>query len=70
VPPILVFTHVNIPLLASLTAVSAGLALAIEQAYAAHLDAGARWALCGGAAFYLACLTVAQGSTNGARALA
>jgi low temperature requirement protein LtrA len=57
---ILVFTHAHIPVLAALTAVSAGVALAIQQASDEHLDAGARWALCGGAAVYLACLTVAQ----------
>ena len=39
---------------------SAGVALAIEQASQDGLDTGARWALCGGAAVYLACLTVAQ----------
>ena len=59
VPAILVFTHFHIPVLAALTAVSAGVALAIEQA-PGTLDEGARWALCGGAAAYLACLTVAQ----------
>jgi low temperature requirement protein LtrA len=57
---ILVFTHAHIPVLAALTAVSAGVALAIEQASHDGLDAGARWALCGGAALYLVCLTVAQ----------
>ena len=57
---ILVFTHAHIPVLAALTAVSAGVALAIQQASHAHLDAGARWALCSGAAVYLVCLTVAQ----------
>ena len=56
---ILVFTHFHIPVLAALTAVSAGVALAIEQA-PGHLDEGARWTLCGGAAAYLTCLTVAQ----------
>jgi low temperature requirement protein LtrA len=56
---ILVFTHFHIPVLAALTAVSAGVALAIQQA-PGHLDEGSRWALCGGAAVYLACLTVAQ----------
>jgi low temperature requirement protein LtrA len=56
---ILVFTHFHIPVLAALTAVSAGVALAIQQA-PGHLDDGARWALCGGAGAYLACLTVAQ----------
>jgi low temperature requirement protein LtrA len=57
---ILVFTHFHIPVLAALTAVSAGIALAIAQAPHEHLDEGARWALSGGAAAYLACLTVAQ----------
>jgi low temperature requirement protein LtrA len=57
---ILVFTHAHIPVLAALTAVSAGVALAIQQAPEGELDAGARWALCGGAALYLVCLTVAQ----------
>ena len=56
----LVFTHAHIPVLAALTAVSAGVALAINDASNDHLDPGARWALCGGAALYLACLTVAQ----------
>jgi low temperature requirement protein LtrA len=56
---ILVFTHFHIPVLAALTAVSGGVALAIQQS-PGQLDDGARWALCGGAAVYLACLTVAQ----------
>jgi low temperature requirement protein LtrA len=63
VRPILVFTQVHIPLLACLTAVSAGIALAIAQAPSEQLEAGTRWALCGGAALYLACLTAAQGAT-------
>jgi len=57
---ILTFTHAHIPVLAALTAVSAGVALAIEQAPHTHLDAGSRWALCGGAAAYLGFLTIAQ----------
>jgi low temperature requirement protein LtrA len=60
---ILVFTHVHIPLLAALTAVSAGIALAIAQASSAGLDTGTRWALAGGAALYLACVTAAQRAT-------
>lgn len=60
---ILVFTHVHIPLLAALTAVSAGMALAIEHASDASLDAGTRWALAGGAALYLVCVTTAQRAT-------
>jgi low temperature requirement protein LtrA len=58
---ILVFAYVHIPLLAALTAVGAGITLAIEQS-AEGLDAGARWALAGGAAAYLACVTVTQRS--------
>jgi low temperature requirement protein LtrA len=57
---ILVFTHVHIPVLAALTAVSAGVAVAIQQAGGEHIDDGGRWALAGGAAVYLVCLTVAQ----------
>ena len=61
---ILVFTHVHIPLLAALTAFSAGIALAIEHASEASLDAGTRWALAGGAALYLACVTTVQRATE------
>jgi low temperature requirement protein LtrA len=57
---VLVFTHVHIPLLATLTAVSAGVAIAIQQAPGGEIDEGGRWALAGGAALYLACLTVTQ----------
>jgi low temperature requirement protein LtrA len=57
---ILVFAYVHIPLLAALTAFGAGITLAIEQSAAGGLDAGARWALAGGAAAYLACVTVTQ----------
>jgi len=58
--PILVFAYVHIPLLAALTAVGAGITLAIEQSSEPGLDAGTRWALAGGAAVYLVCLTIAQ----------
>jgi low temperature requirement protein LtrA len=58
---ILVFAYAHIPLLVALTAVGAGITLAIEQS-AEGLDAGARWALAGGAAAYLACVTVTQRS--------
>jgi len=60
---ILVFTHAHIPLLAALTATSAGIALAIEDASSDHLDAGTRWALAGGVALFLACVTAAQKAT-------
>jgi hypothetical protein len=46
------------------TAVSAGIALGIEQASDASLDAGTRWALACGAALYLACVTTAQRATT------
>jgi low temperature requirement protein LtrA len=59
---ILVFTHVHIPLLAALTAVSAGIALAIDASMES-LDTGTRSALAGGAALYLACVTTAQRET-------
>jgi low temperature requirement protein LtrA len=61
---ILVFTHVHIPLLAALTAFSAGVGLAIEHASAPELDAGTRWAFAGGCALYLACVTIAQRATD------
>jgi low temperature requirement protein LtrA len=57
---VLVFAYAHIPLLAALTAVGAGIALAIEHSSDPGLDAGTRWALAGGAAVYLVCLTVAQ----------
>jgi low temperature requirement protein LtrA len=57
---VLTFAYAHIPLLAALTAVGAGIPLAIEDAAANGLDAGARWALAGGAAAFLACVTVAQ----------
>jgi low temperature requirement protein LtrA len=61
--PILIFTHAHIPLLAALTAVGAGISLAIEQAGAGELDTGTRWALAGGVAAYLVCVTIAQRAT-------
>ncbi len=60
---IILFTHVHIPLLAALTAVSAGIALAIGDASAPNLDAGTRLALAGGAALYLVCVTATQRAT-------
>jgi len=70
------YTRIHIPLLAALTAVGAGVHMLIEEAAAGGIDAGAAWALDGGAALYLLCLTVAQGVTDrgagaaGARAVA
>jgi low temperature requirement protein LtrA len=60
---IAVFIYSHIPLLAALTAVSAGISLAIEQSSGSQLDAGARWALAGGAALYLTFATVAHASS-------
>jgi low temperature requirement protein LtrA len=54
------FTRVHIPLLAALTAVGAGVHLLIEEADTGILDSGAVWALDGGAALFLLCVTVAQ----------
>jgi low temperature requirement protein LtrA len=61
---IAVFVYSHIPLLAALTAVSAGISLAIEQSSGSQLDAGARWALAGGAALYLTFVTVAHASST------
>jgi len=61
---ILVFTHVHIPLLAALTAFSAGVALLIDHASDGGVDAGTRWAFAGGAALYLACVTISQRATE------
>jgi low temperature requirement protein LtrA len=60
---IAVFVYAHIPLLAALTVVTAGISLAIEQASGSHLDAGTRWALAGGTALYLTCVTVAHASS-------
>ena len=57
------FIYTHVPMLAALTAVAAGVNLLIEEAGAASLDAGARWALCGGAAVYLCCVSVIQDAT-------
>ena len=57
------FIYAHVPMLAALTAVAAGVNLLIEEAGAASLDAGARWALCGGAAVYLCCVSLIQGAT-------
>src|ERR687898_407964 len=47
----------------SSAAVAAGVNLLIEEAGTGSLDAGARWALCGGAAVYLCCTSVIQDAT-------
>ena len=57
------FIYTHVPMWAALTAVAAGVNLLIEEAGAASLDAGARWALCGGAAMYLCCVSLIQDAT-------
>jgi low temperature requirement protein LtrA len=58
------YTRVHIPLLAGLTAVGAGVHMLIQEAAAGTVQAGAAWALDGGAALYLLCLTAAQAVTD------
>jgi low temperature requirement protein LtrA len=71
-----IFTRIHIPLLAALTAVGAGVHMLIQEAVTGEAQAGAAWALDGGAALYLLCLTIAQHVSGGgadtlaARALA
>jgi low temperature requirement protein LtrA len=57
------FIYTHVPMLAALTAVAAGVNLLIEEAGAASLGAGVRWALCGGAAVYLCCVSLIQDAT-------
>jgi low temperature requirement protein LtrA len=65
-----IYTRIHIPLLAALTAVGAGVHMLIEEAATGDAQAGAAWALDGGAALYLLCVTVAQHVTDrGAEAL-
>src|SRR5829696_4849390 len=54
------FIYVRVPMWAALTAVAAGVNVLIEEAGTGSLDAGARWALCGGAAAARRCTCVAQ----------
>jgi low temperature requirement protein LtrA len=49
----LVFLYAHFPLLAGVAAFGAGTKLAIKGADAPNLEAGARWAIAGGLAFYL-----------------
>jgi low temperature requirement protein LtrA len=55
-----IFTRIHIPLLGALTAVGAGVHMLIQEAATGEAQAGAPWALDGGAALYLLCLTIAQ----------
>ena len=57
------FIYAHVPMWASLTAVSAGVNLLIEEAGSTSLDAGTWWALCGGAAVYLCCVSLIQDAT-------
>jgi low temperature requirement protein LtrA len=70
------YVRIHIPLLAALTAVGAGVHTLIRAAAVGGFDAGAAWALDGGAVVYLVCLTAAQAVSDrpederGARAVA
>jgi low temperature requirement protein LtrA len=64
---ILAFSQAHIPLLLALTTLSAGIELVIEGALEGHLDAGSRWALCGGAILFLGCVSVTQSLTERGR---
>jgi low temperature requirement protein LtrA len=55
-----IYTRIHIPLLGALTAVGAGVHMLIQEAASGEAQAGAAWALNGGAALYLLCLTIAQ----------
>ena len=57
------FIYTHLPMLTALTAVAAGVNLLIKEASGSELDAGTRWALCGGAAVYLCCVSVVHGAT-------
>jgi low temperature requirement protein LtrA len=59
-----IYTRIHIPLLGALTAVGAGVHMLIEEAATGDVQAGAAWALDGGAALYLLCLTIAQHVTE------
>jgi len=59
-----IYTRIHIPLLAALTAVGAGVHMLIQEAATGEAQAGAAWALEGGAALYLLCLTIAQQVTD------
>jgi low temperature requirement protein LtrA len=58
------YSRVHVPLLAALTAVGAGVHMLIQEAASGTVQAGAGWALAGGSALYLACLTVIQRLTD------
>jgi low temperature requirement protein LtrA len=59
-----IYTRIHIPLLGALTAVGAGVHMLIQEAATGTAEAGAAWALDGGAALYLLCLTIAQHVTE------
>ena len=59
-----IYTRIHIPLLGALTAVGAGVHMLIQEAATGDAQAGAAWALDGGAALYLLCLTIAQHVTE------
>jgi low temperature requirement protein LtrA len=59
-----IYTRIHIPLLGALTAVGAGVNMLIQEAATGDAQAGAAWALDGGAALYLLCLTISQRVTD------
>ena len=62
------YVYGHLPLLAGLTAVGAGTALAIEEAAEPVLSTGARWAFCGGLAVSVLAMAVIQvGSVHSLR---
>jgi low temperature requirement protein LtrA len=58
------YVFLHLPLYVGLTAAGAGTALAIADAGEKALDAGARWALCGGSALYLIAVALIQAGTR------
>ena len=58
------YSRIHIPLLGGLTAVGAGVNMLIAESVGGDVEAGAGWALAGGAALYLLCLTIAQSRTD------
>ena len=58
------YSRIHIPLLGALTAVGAGVNMLIAESADGDVEAGAGWALAGGAALYLFCLTIAQSRTD------
>ncbi len=65
----LVYMYSHLALFCSVTAVGAGVRMAIEHAPSAHLPAGTRWALCGGVALFLLSISAFHAGTSTAERL-